>query len=88
MDQISIPGKGRHFFSLAHRIDKMSSFSLLFFGCETEHNLHLQYSETVHQLFIYFKKTYDSLRRDVLHNILVQFGVPMKLARLIKMCLN
>jgi hypothetical protein len=24
----------------------------------------------------------------VLHNILVEFGIPMKLVRLIKMCLN
>jgi hypothetical protein len=47
-----------------------------------------EYDETVHQLFIDFKKEYDSVRREVLHNILVEFGVPMKLVRLIKMCLN
>jgi hypothetical protein len=47
-----------------------------------------EYNETVHQLFIYFKKTYDSVRREVLYNILIDFGVPMKLVRLIKMCLN
>jgi hypothetical protein len=34
------------------------------------------------------KKAYDSVRRKVLCNILVEFGVPMKLARLTKMCLN
>jgi hypothetical protein len=45
-------------------------------------------NETVHQLFIDFKKAYDSMRREVLYNILIQFGVPMKLVRLIKMCLN
>jgi hypothetical protein len=28
------------------------------------------------------------VRREVLYNILIQFGVPMKLVRLIKMCLN
>jgi hypothetical protein len=28
------------------------------------------------------------LRREVLYNILIEFGVPMKLVRLIKMCLN
>jgi hypothetical protein len=43
---------------------------------------------TVHQLFVDFKKAYDSVRREVLYNILIQFGVPMKLVRLIKMCLN
>jgi hypothetical protein len=28
------------------------------------------------------------VRREVLYNILIKFGVPMKLVRLIKMCLN
>jgi hypothetical protein len=45
-------------------------------------------NETVHQLFIDFKKAYDSVRRKVLYNILIDFGVPMKLVRLIKMCLS
>jgi hypothetical protein len=44
--------------------------------------------DTVHQLFIDLKKTYESVRREVLYNILIEFGVPMKLVRLIKMCLN
>jgi hypothetical protein len=47
-------------------------------------NLH----ETVHQLFIDFKKAYDLVRREVLYRILIEFGVPMKLVRLIKMCLK
>jgi hypothetical protein len=47
-----------------------------------------EYNETVHQLFIDFKKAYDSGRREVLYNILIEFGVPMKLVRLVKMCLN
>jgi len=42
----------------------------------------------VHQLFIDFKKAYDSVRREVLYKILIEFGIPMKLLRLIKMCLN
>jgi hypothetical protein len=41
-----------------------------------------------HQLFIDFKKAYDSVRRKVLYNILIEFGVPMKLVRLVKMCLS
>jgi hypothetical protein len=47
-----------------------------------------EYSETVHQLFIDFKKAYGSVRREVLYNVLVEFAIPMKLVRLIKMCLN
>ena len=45
-------------------------------------------NEAVHQLFIDFKKAYDSVRREVLYNILVEFCIPMKLVRLIKMCLT
>jgi hypothetical protein len=47
-----------------------------------------EYNGTVHQLFIDFKKAYDSVKREVLYNILFEFGVPKKLVRLIKMCLN
>jgi hypothetical protein len=45
-------------------------------------------NETVHQLFIDFMKAYDSVRREVLYNILIEFGVPMKLVKWIKMYLN
>jgi hypothetical protein len=47
-----------------------------------------EYNETVHQLFMDFKKAYESVRREVLYSILTEFGVPMKLVQLIKMCLN
>jgi hypothetical protein len=47
-----------------------------------------EYNETVHQLFVDFKKTYDSVTRRVLYNILIEFGVPIKLVRLINLCLN
>ena len=42
----------------------------------------------MHQLFIDFKKVYDSVGREVLCNILSEFGIPMKLVRLIKMYLT
>jgi hypothetical protein len=45
-------------------------------------------NETVYQLFIDFKKAYVSVRKKVLYNILIEFGVPMKLVRLINTCLN
>jgi hypothetical protein len=47
-----------------------------------------EYNETVHQLFIGFKKVCDSVRREILYNIPIEFGVPMKQVMLIKMCLN
>jgi hypothetical protein len=47
-----------------------------------------EYNEAVHQLLIEFKKAYDSFRREVLYNILIEFGIPMILVRRIKMSLN
>ena len=41
----------------------------------------------MHQLFIDFKTAYDSVTREVLYNLIV-LGIPMKLVKLIKMCLN
>jgi hypothetical protein len=47
-----------------------------------------EYNETVHQLFIDFKKAYDSVKREISYNSLIEFGVSMKLVGLIKMYLN
>ena len=47
-----------------------------------------EYNEAVHQLFIDFKKAYDSVRKKALYNILIEFTIPMKLVKLIKMCLK
>jgi hypothetical protein len=47
-----------------------------------------EYNEAVHQLFIDFKEAYNSVKREVLQNILIEFGMPKKLVKLIKMCLN
>ena len=42
-------------------------------------------NEEVYQLLIDFKKAYDSVRREIVYKILIEFGIPMKLVRLIKM---
>jgi len=39
-------------------------------------------NKEVHQLFIDFKKAYDSVRREVLYKIHVEFGIPRKLVGL------
>ena len=44
--------------------------------------------QSIYKLSIYrFKKANDSVRREVLYNFLIEFIIPMKLVRLIKMCL-
>ena len=47
-----------------------------------------EHNKVVHQVFVDFKKTYDSVKTEVLYNILIESGFPLKLVRLIKMCLN
>jgi len=47
-----------------------------------------KYNEPVHQLFIDFTKAYDSIRREVLYKILIEFGIPRKLVSLIKLSLT
>jgi hypothetical protein len=49
-------------------------------------NKEWEFNETVHKLFVDFKKAHNSVRREVLYNILIEFGIPIKLVRLIKMC--
>jgi hypothetical protein len=44
----------------------------------------MDYKEAVHNLFIDFKKAYDSVRREVLYNILIEFDITMLLVKLIK----
>jgi hypothetical protein len=45
-----------------------------------------EYNGTVHELFIDVKKAYDSVRREVLHSIVIEFGISRKLVGLIQMC--
>jgi hypothetical protein len=48
----------------------------------------LKYFREMGIKFVHFKKAYDSVRREFLYNILTECGIPMKLVRLIIMCLN
>jgi hypothetical protein len=47
-----------------------------------------EYNGTVQKLFLDFMKACDSVMWQVLHNIAIDLGIPTKLVRLIKMCLN
>jgi hypothetical protein len=47
-----------------------------------------EYNGTEHQLFIDFKKAYNSVRWEVIYNILIEFGITKNLVGLIKICLN
>jgi hypothetical protein len=55
-----------------------------------------EFNGTVHQLFIDFKKAYDSVlkkaydsvKREVLYNSLLEYGIPKMIIRPIKMCLD
>jgi hypothetical protein len=47
-----------------------------------------EYNGKVHQIFIDFKKAYDSINREVPYSILLEFVTPKKLVTLIKMRLS
>jgi hypothetical protein len=47
-----------------------------------------EYNNTIHQLFIDIKKFYYSVRREVLHNTLIETGIPRKKVEIIKTFLN
>jgi hypothetical protein len=40
------------------------------------------------QLFIDIKKAYDSVRREIVYSILIEFGIPRKVVGITKVCLN
>jgi hypothetical protein len=47
-----------------------------------------EYNQTVHQVFVDFKKVFDSVRKEVLYIILIEFGVRIKFVSEIKICSN
>jgi hypothetical protein len=42
----------------------------------------------LHQIFIDFKTVYNSVSREVLYNILIEFGRAMRLVQSVELCLN
>jgi hypothetical protein len=52
------------------------------------HEKKRKYCEAENQLFMDLKKADDSLRKEVLYNILTEFGIPVKRVRLINKRLN
>ena len=47
-----------------------------------------KYGNTMNQVLINIKNAYDSITKEVLNNILIEFRIPKKLVRQIKMFLN
>jgi len=45
----------------------------------------MELQKAVHQLFMDSRRAYDSVRMEAFYNVLIEFGIPMKMARLIKM---
>jgi hypothetical protein len=47
-----------------------------------------EYNRTIHRPFTDFKKAHISAKREDIYNTLLEFGIPKKPVRLIKMCLD
>jgi hypothetical protein len=47
-----------------------------------------EFNWTVHRELLHIKKAYDSVRREVLYNILIDFSIPLKLVWLTEMSVN
>src|ERR1700755_2387713 len=43
-----------------------------------------EYNISIQKLFVDFKQAYDSIRRNIIFNIMEEFGIPRKLIRLTK----
>jgi hypothetical protein len=56
--------------------------------CSSDVGEKWDFCEAAYKLFIDVEKALDSVRREAFYNIFVEFGVPMKLVRLITTFLN
>ena len=57
-------------------------------SCIPKARYYISCSKAAFSSLLGLKKSYDSVMMEVLYNILIEFGIPMKLVKLIKMCLN
>jgi hypothetical protein len=49
---------------------------------------HFRRNLSIMRQYIGFKKVYDSVKRKILYNVLIAFGVPIKVVPLITTCLS
>ena len=56
---------------------------IIYFLCVKDLRKRRDNNEAVHHLFIDFKNAYDSFMRKIFYDILTEFGIPMKMVRLI-----
>lgn len=47
-----------------------------------------EYNQSIHYLFIDFLKAYDSIHRDSLWNVMIEFGFPLKLINMCRLCMD
>lgn len=47
-----------------------------------------EFKSNIWQVFVDFKKSYDSIHRDSLYNMIYKFGFPKKIISLTRMCIN
>jgi hypothetical protein len=66
------------------RRNRSTAHQFFFFSYSPDTREKWEYNETVHQLFVDIEKSYDSVRREVLYNIIIEFELPMKLLGLLK----
>jgi hypothetical protein len=73
-------------FHYGFRRKRSTSDQIFLYSSDTGEDMEIQW-DSISAIRIH-KKVYDSVRREVLYSIIIEFGVQMKLVTLIKMCLN
>jgi hypothetical protein len=58
---------------------EVKSYLLIIYSAFVKYLRKIRENEAVHQLYLGFKKAYDSVRREVLYNTVTEFVKPMKI---------